>query len=261
MRNTLNRSSETTQDELRHSDLLVKRSQDIFASDRGNIRENYVRGYTQIYLLVEAFTVGEQKHRFPFLITQDEVTICWTHGASPTHGKTCRRSDAENNALVEMGVSFDNSGAMLNGVCDFIDPPEQIIPSRVWSLGFDEIPLVGREFLFYSTFPSHPPIWESIRLPSISVYAPKWKADAGCTAPVRFDNFENSSIECGPQALDNAHGTPSQILWEVYSELRDYILSGFVATSFDSVRVAFNEPIDDRFQFLKLSFSTPDMLV
>lgn len=247
-------------DKLDHANLLVERSQDVFSSDGGNIRENYARGYVQIYLLVEAAIVGEKKHRFPFMITQNEVTVRWAHNGGSTFREGAERTHAKRCSLFELGDSFYQGCPMLNGICDFIDSPEEVIPSRAWPLGFDEFPLLGRELLCYSTFPKHPPIWEDIRFPCISVYPPKWKPDSGRSMPVSFDDLEDCSVKGRPKAFNDAHGVPTHIFRKVCSQARDYVSSCAVIASFDSVRLVRNKTVDDRFQFLKLAFTTSDML-
>ena len=257
----LDERSKSANDRLRHSDLLVNRAQEVFSADWGNIREGYTRGYIQIYCLVETSVVAEEKHRFPFLITQNEVSVVWpVNNCSGIAGKAWH-AGADLEATSKLWDDFDKNGAMLEGVCDFIDPPEQIIPSRVWSLGLNESPLFGRELLFNSVLPGHPFAWEDIWLPRVHVFPPEWKANSGSPMPVFLDELEDCGVERRAQSFNNTSGVPPQVLRDVQLLARDYIRSSAVVTSFDGVRLVAEEPVDRRFQLVKFAFSTSDMLV
>ena len=243
-------------DTIDQADLLIKRHQYIGALDWMDFSKNYGIGYAAIYLLIEATLLNGGKHTFPFLIAKDKVAVGWSDNhAFDVSGSRTRRADIHR--ILKNGLDFNQAFPMLVRVGDFVDCPQGIGPSWIWSLGFDERPLIGREFLFYSAFNSG--VWEDIRLPV--VHASEWEAYARSAPSIQQNQIDDHFVERTSEVPDCFNDFPSKIIWKNFFEACDYVSKLTVLLDSHGVGFRIDKPIDAKFDVIKLGLSAFDLFM
>lgn len=242
---------------LNQTDLLVKRHQDIFTLDWGDVAKNYVLGYSALYILVSSTLPDGKKHTFSFLVVKDSVELCGVVCDEIVVGSSTVSTAKEAGRALKLGDGFDKALPMLVGVSDLVHGPEGVIPSGVWSLGFDKLPLIGREFLFNSIL--DPGIWERISLPI--THATKREGYTGSASTVEFDNIDNHFIERTPQMLDSLDGLEGDVIRQILIEACNYVMKTTVFLGQHGVGTRFDVPIDSRFEVVEFSLSSFDLFL
>ena len=243
-------------DALNQTNLLVECHQDIFSLDWHEFAKNYALGYAAIHLNIAVIGGKCEQYNFPFLILKDGITIggvsfdLFNIAAARTV-----RTDAER--ILKCGQDFNQSFPMLVGVSDLIDGPEGIVSSGVWFLGFDEIPLVRREFLFCS-FPSG--VWEWTRLPVV-IESAEGVGYARKATPIEFNKVNCHFIEGVSQMPDSFDNFPSEISRQLFIEACNYVGAIRFMLDPDEMRVRLDEPVNSHFKVVKLMLSSFDLFV
>lgn len=248
--------SEFRDDTLYQSNLLVKRHQDIFALDWHNFAENYARGYTAIYLLIKPAIPDGDEHAFPFLIIKDKITIGGGNAQLFEIGaNSWGSSNADRMGLP--GDDLDQFFPMLVRISDLVNGPESIIPSGVWSLGFNDRPLLGSEFLFYSLL--DPPVWEWIRLPV--AHSAEGEPYTRHTPAILSDKRDDHFIKRRAEVSYSLHDLKGEISGKVFIEVCDYVKKVRMAFEAERMGLGLNVPVDARFKVSKLMFSSFDLFL
>ncbi|WP_321394998.1 hypothetical protein [Emcibacter sp.] len=253
-------SSEKINNAIHLSNLRINRGNDVFSRDWGKVIENYIGGYCVIYALVEACTVKGKKNFFPFLIAQEMVTIGGANNGSPSNTPS-GRSTSKRKTVCQIGAGSNEVFPMLVLVGDLVHGPKDIVSSGVWSLGFDEAPLVGGKFLFNAAFPGHPPTWEWLRLPVIVIEATKGEPYARRAAPVAFNEGNCHFIKGGPKMNDGFGNFMPDIDRDIFFEACNYIGKCTFSLNNDVIGVGLQVVEDHRFNIVKLGTSSFDLFL
>ena len=250
-----NKASETFDDVISQPDLLIELYQDVCSRHCEETAKNYADAKLVVYLLLRHTDAHGEEHRFPFLVGKEVLDIGWPDcevinvghaGSVAPHRK----------AVVKMGAYPDQIFPMLILVSNLVDGPQGIVPAGVWSLGLDEVPLSGTEFLFYSLVSR---TWERFRLPGVAIDASKWEPYARTTPPVPFHQGNNGLIKRCPKSANDFHNIESKIVRGIFIAACDYV--GKLTFTMDAKRVGFGlkEPIDSRFEVIELALSSFDI--
>jgi hypothetical protein len=249
--------SKALQDFLYHTDLLVKRSQDVLSRNWERASENYADGKLMIYLVLTYLGTKGEQHDFPFLIGKDVLELGWPNGHEVEEDRAT--PPRHRKAMPKMRLDPHQVFPMLIFVGDLVHRPEDVISSGVWSLGFDEGPLIGSEFLFQSVLPGHPRIWEWIRLPSVAVDAPEWVPYARRATAIKLDEGDSGFVERNAKTLDDFDNIESDVPWDAFVAACNYMRD--IRFSMDSYRVGvgLKEPVNRRLKVTKLALSSFDI--
>jgi hypothetical protein len=249
---------ETFDNVVSQADLLVELHQDVFSRDWEQTAKNYADAKLMIYLLLGYLGPHGHQHRFPFLIGNEVLNVGWLDRkvVDVGHSGWVR---PHRKAMIEIGADADQIFPMLVLISDLVDGPEGVIPSGVWSLGFDEVPLIGSQFLFNSMIAGHPRTWEWLRLPGVPVDASEGKPYARGAAPIGLNQGNNGLIQRRAQAKHDIDDIEGEVVGDIFVAACDYM--GKLAITMDADRVGFrlNEPVDSRFEVIKLSLSSFDI--
>ena len=250
---------ERAHDVLSETNLLIQRHQDIFSLDWHQFSENYRRGYLGLYTLVEATRFDTDNNRFAFLILKDEIAI----GGEGMDGLNCRGPATvdciNSNLALNDWPNFNESLPMFVGIGDLVHCPQGVVPSGVWFLGFDESPLCGREFLFYSLL--NPPIWEWIRLPCRSIEAAEGVCYARRSATIELHEVNDDLVQGIPEMTNGLRYFPRQVLGRQLVEATNYVRKISFAFSPEGNGLVVNKPVDSGFEVVKLALSSFDLFV
>lgn len=240
---------------LDQADLLAERSQHIASLNWFNVSKNYEAGYAAIYLQIE--TTSDDKDRFPFLVLNKEVVIggIGADEISDRHSGD-RRADAKG-VGANGGASRDQPFPVLIHVGDFVDGPKGVISSGVWSLGFNERPLISREFLFYSLLDPFP--WEFARLPVVE--AAEWEPYARHTSPGFLDPSDHHLVEGTSKVADGFDQLPCNVIGGVFDAACDYARSVRIVLGEDMIGCRLVVPVDERYKVAKFALSSFDLFL
>lgn len=250
------KGNETFDNVVSQADLLVELHQDVFSRDWEQTAKNYADAKLMIYLLLRNLGPHGHEHRFPFLIGKEVLNVGWLNRkvVDVGHPGWVR---PHRKAVIEIGADADQIFPMLVLISDLVDGPKGIIPSGVWSLGFDEVPLIGSQFLF--NIAGHPRTWERLWLPGVPVDASEGKPYARGATPVGFNQSNDGLIQRRAQAKHDINNIEREVVGDIFFAACDYM--GKLAITMDAERigVCLNEPVDSRFKVIKLSLSSFDI--
>ena len=245
---------------LHQSKLLVERSQHLFARDWGDFAKYYVEGYRVLHLRVNVTGAesvrGEQG--FSFLIGAEEVTVTpYSEGAARRPTREKQSSAGELTGMQdEAWKDLHQALPMLIFVGDLVHCPEQIVSSRVWFLGEDQSPLVGREFLFQSVMPGG---WKRFRLP-IRAGTPEGEPYARNAATIGLDQRDNHFIQSRTEMADSLHDFPRHVFRGQALDAANYVASLTVKLTANGAIHTVDGPfIQHSFNVVELSLSTADL--
>lgn len=252
--------SHLANDCLSQADLLVQLSKDIFARDWGNVAENYLSGKLLIYAEVEAISPNGENDLFRVIIGQRDLMIggigldivdCG-NPSTATHNAERRRDG---------GVGFHQANPVLILVGDFVDGPKGVIPSGVWFLGKNEVPLISGEFLFHTVWPNHTRGWEYIRLPGVAVNPAEWKPYARCSSAIELNERNCRLVEGCSAPSGNLYDVEGEALWNGCAQVADYVKCIGLEVLSRGVNHRTMELIDGRHKLSKLALSTFDVFL
>lgn len=242
-------------DAVRLTDLFVERAQNISLIDSKSRAENYTNGELLFYVLLACHLPNGQKHLFPFLIGQEMLKLGWPK-QNPVDVSVYQA-----NTVTQIRGNGDQIFPMLVFVSDLVNCPEGVISSGVWSLGTQENPLGGSEFLFQSVLPGHPFTWKFFRLPGLPVDATEWEPYARCSTLVVFNKCDHRLVQRSPKALDYFDAVKCDIDTDVFLAACNYMKEVRITVNSDRVWVGLDIPIDDRYQILEFAASTGDIFL
>ena len=245
-------------DALYHSDLMVKRGNYLHSVNWRNWADNYADANRMIYLRLRRSAHGREgkEQSFSFLVGADEISIAGqgkarfavTSEDSTPHFDLCHGNTEVNRYQVL---------PVLVLVGKLVDTPKKVVPSRVWFLGQDKIPLVGREFLFELC--DRAPVWKRFRLPIVAE-TPEWEPYARNATTVSFDKRHHHLVERGTQMVDTLGELKSDVDRGQFVDACNYVrcLPIFVehASAFSLVPKPL---VDQPFEVEGLALSTGDL--
>lgn len=243
---------------LNETNLLVQRHQDVFARNWHETAKNYLEKRLLLYAEV-AGTVEGKKYCYPFIVCERGVSLVGHVDDALRRSRRTDRIDVQPGT--EARNNFNESLPVLVGVSNLVDGPQGVVPSGVWFLGFDNPPLIGRKFLFYSTFAEHAPVWERIWLPCAAVDAPEGVPYARSAPSVLLNNVDYGFVERDAEPLSNVNRVPGDVLWKAAILACEHVRN--TVFSFDAYAIGptIDEPVDSAFKIVKLSLSSFDVFV
>lgn len=235
------------------TNLFVECAQDISLIDTKSLAEIYRDGEAVFYVLLVHCLPHGREYKFPFLIGQNMLELGWPHN------QFIDEAPAEGKSMVEMRLDCDQINPVLIGVGDFVNGPENLIPSGIWSLGAKEVPLYGCEFLFQLLDSSG--VWEFIRLPGIPIYSPEGKPYARCANAVSVNHSHDKLVQSRSDALNDLDAIERDVDIEIFFAACDYVKQISISFDADGVGVRLHMPIDSRYKLLKFARSTSDIFL
>lgn len=244
------------QDALDEANLLVERHQDVASRDWGNFAKNYLDGKAVFCVKVSAPAFDGQEHCFTFLVVRNGH-VCRVN----SEGLGSVGAEQVEVVLPETCASLNEFLPVLVAVGDLVDGPEGIIPSGIWLVGCDKVPLGGGEFLYYSMLPGHPVVWKWIGLPSLIVEPAKREAHARGTSTIALNERDHGLIESNSDPLDNFNRFPCDIVWRIALEAADYVGRFRMTLRPDTMGAGLDIPPDERFELREFALSSFDIFV
>lgn len=239
----------------RDTDLLIERSQDVFARDWSEFAENYRRGRLGLYAKLALSTDDGDEHSFSFIVVKQGVVLVGQDDDFSRTTKLCSGAK-EANAISQDRSNIHKIAPVLVGVGDLVDTPEGVISSGVWSLGYDQIPLLRRQFLFYCPRSG---IWDWKWLPV--VHAPKWEPYARCASAIEFNERHQHLIERRSQMSDGLHNLKGDIVGRGFLAACHVMNTWPFSIDSKGVRMRGNVGVDSSLEMVEFALSSFDLFV
>lgn len=248
-------NSHPFEDVLNDTYLFVERCKDIAAIGTKSVAENYSCGKVVLYVGLRNRCPHRKEYGFSFLIAKDVLEL------GGVNKQSVDITAVESEAVIQSGLDGHQSFPMFIGVGDLVDGPEGCIPSRVWALGANEVPLLRSEFLFQSVLPGQPFTWKFIGLPGVAVDAAEGEPYARRSSSVIGDNCYRRLVQRGAQSQNKVDDIERDIDVNVFIAACDYVRKIQFSLSAKGIGVCFQEPIYGRFEINKLALSTGDIFL
>jgi len=237
------------------ANLFVERCKDIAAICTKSVSENYAGGKAVLYIGLRHYGPHGHEDHFSFLIAKEVLEFGWSDG------QPVDVASIECESMVQVGANLDQTFPMLVGVSNLVDGPKGIIPSRVWAVGANEVPLLRTEFLFQSVLPDHPFTWEFIGLPGVAVDAAEWEPYARSAPAIAGDERDGGLIQRGSKAQNEIHNIEGDIDVEIFLAACNYVAETRFSLSAEGVGVRLQEPVNRRFELTELALSSGDIFL
>lgn len=236
------------------ADVLVKRCNEIFSLNWNDFAKNYALGYLALHLTIKVCGVEGRQHLFSFLIVKNGVVLADANVKVGHLEKAKVRANAKTGGKI--GNDLNQVLPVLVGVGDLVEGPEERISSGVWLVGHNEAPLIGREFLFYSTL--YPCVWKRTRLP-VLVQSTEWEPYARYAPPILPDEGDNHFIQRRSEMADYLDRFESDVERDIFLDACDYVDAFSFNLCTNTVRLRADKIVNGRYEIVELSLSSFDL--